>query len=264
MKIDGIAHEIALVDRGFSDLNPVLCGDEICEPGHESGPAPRHCYLLHYVVSGRGTLENPRGKYNISAGSCFVIHPEEFTTYRADDSEPWYYIWLGLTGGLAHRFGEFGDVIGIANPSLFMSLPDCRGIEIGREEYLAGKAFMLLSALSAVAGQSDRRRRSREYADRTANYINQRYSEHISVAQLADSLHLDRRYFTTMFRAEYGISVKEYITKIKLENAKRLLSAGFSVTKTAEMTGYADVFNFSKMYRKHFGESPSGRSRQKD
>ena len=67
-----------------------------------------------------------------------------------------------------------------------------------------------------------------------------------------------------MFRAEYGISVKEYITKIKLENAKRLLSAGFSVTKTAEMTGYADVFNFSKMYKKHFGESPSGRSRQKD
>ena len=43
-----------------------------------------------------------------------------------------------------------------------------------------------------------------------------------------------------------------------------LWGCGFSVTKTAEMTGYADVFNFSKMYRKHFGESPSGRSRQKD
>lgn len=261
MKIDGIAHEITLADRGFSDLNPVLCGDEICELGHSSGPAPRHCYLLHYVVSGRGTLENSRGKYEIGAGKCFVIRPEEFATYRADDSEPWYYIWLGLTGGLAHRFGEFGDVIGITDPSLFMSLPDCRDLEVGREEYLAGKAFMLLSALSTEVAPTDRRRRSREYADRTANYINQRYSEHISVAQLAESLHLDRRYFTTIFRMEYGVSVKEYITKVKMENARRLLRAGFGVAKAAELTGYADVFNFSKMYKKHFGEPPSGRSR---
>lgn len=261
MKLDGIAREITLADRGFADLNPVLCGDEICEPGHKYGPAPRHCFLLHYVVSGRGTLENSRGRYEVTAGKCFVIRPEELAVYRADDDEPWYYIWLGLTGGLAHRFGEFGDILTIEDPSLFMSLPDCRDFEIGREEYLAGKAFMLLSALSSEQRRTDRHRRRREYAERAANYIKQNYSQRITVEQLAGSLHLDRHYFSSIFSAEYGMSVKQYITSVKLENARRLLQAGFSVARTAEMTGYNDVFNFSKMYKKHFGEPPSGKTR---
>ena len=57
------------------------------------------------------------------------------------------------------------------------------------------------------------------------------------------------------------MSVKQYITSVKFENARRLLQAGFSVARTAEMTGYNDVFNFSKMYKKHFGEPPSGKTR---
>ncbi len=91
MRIGVSPGEIDLADRGFTDLNPVLCGDEACPPGHNVGPGARSCYLLHYIVSGRGTLENPRGSFEVGAGKCFLIRPDELTVYRADDADPWYY-----------------------------------------------------------------------------------------------------------------------------------------------------------------------------
>lgn len=260
MRIGVSPGEIDLADRGFTDLNPVLCGDEVCPPGHNVGPGARSCYLLHYIVSGHGTLENPRGSFEVGAGKCFLIRPDELTVYRADDADPWYYIWIGLTGKLAPRLVEYGDVINIDDPTLFTTLPECRKFEKGREEFLAGKAFMLLSALRS-ASTGEVRRGTREAVEYAANFINQNYGERIVVEELADRLHIDRHYFSAIFRKRYGMSPKEYITMVKLDNADRLLKAGMNVTEVALMVGYRDTAGFSRIYKKRFGKAPSGRSR---
>ena len=258
MDMTFVTREIPLADRGFRDLNPVRCGDEACQPGHISTMRVRNCWLIHYVFSGKGTYECPRGKYKIDAGNCFVIRPGEETEYIADADDPWYYIWIGLTGELASRFDEFGDVVPIDDPNLFTTMLDCREFSIGREEFLAGKAFLLLSSLWSKRRSISRMPKGREYAERARNYINQYYYRRISVEQLAEALHIDRHYLVEVFRRENGCSVKDYITNVKLDNARRLLRSGFNVARAAELTGYNDVSNFSKMYKKRFGEPPSG------
>ena len=57
--------DIALVNRGFSDLNPLILGEEQCRPHHRYGPAVRQSTLIHFVVSGNGVLEKGGIKYSV-------------------------------------------------------------------------------------------------------------------------------------------------------------------------------------------------------
>ncbi len=78
------------------ELYLAYCGREICEAGHTYGPAVRQEYLLHYVISGKGTFTADGKTTELGAHDAFLIMPEETTVYRADAKEPWSYVWAGF------------------------------------------------------------------------------------------------------------------------------------------------------------------------
>ena len=65
--------DILLTNRHFQELNPLIAGEEFCEPNHSFGPAVRKYTLIHYVVSGKGTLYSRGGTHTVSAGQAFLI-----------------------------------------------------------------------------------------------------------------------------------------------------------------------------------------------
>ena len=73
-----------VTNHGINPINPVQCGYEKCDPSHDYGPATRDHWLLHFVASGKGVFQTPRGKYRLSEGDVFIIHPYEITYYKAD------------------------------------------------------------------------------------------------------------------------------------------------------------------------------------
>ena len=85
----------------------------------------------------------------------------------------------------------------------------------------------------------------------------QNYMENLTVDALARAFGFERSYLFRLFKAKYTIGVKDYITEVRMKNAKRFLSEGHSVSVTAGMVGFKDEFNFSKAFKKHFGISAS-------
>ena len=63
------------------ELYLAYCGREICEAGHTYGPAARKEYLLHYVISGKGTFTANGKTRELNAHDAFLIMPEETTVY---------------------------------------------------------------------------------------------------------------------------------------------------------------------------------------
>jgi AraC-like DNA-binding protein len=242
-------HIISLVNKKFTDLNPLDCGREDCAPAHSFGPAAREYYLLHYVAAGRGVLQNARGRHEARKGDIFIIRPGEVTTYTADARDPWRYLWIGFDGALAARLEEIPASVVPLETRLFFEMQEAGGLENTREEFLAGKLFALLSALFEH-GKKER------YVDKAESFFKTRYMEKITVAAAAAQIGLDRRYFTRLFAAGTGETPQAYLTGIRMEKAKEFLSRGEPVKVVAAMCGYDDPFHFSRAFKKKIGVSP--------
>ncbi len=88
--------------------------------------------------------------------------------------------------------------------------------------------------------------------------INQRYTEKISLGDLADGCGLSIGHLSTLIKKETGQSFSEYITGKRMEDAKKLLCREeLSIDDIADMVGYHDYFYFTKAVKKYMGMSPS-------
>jgi len=85
-------------DGGGEDLCILFAGHSQTKPGHQNGPRVFDYYLIHVVLSGRGTFECEGHKWPMAAGDSFVIEPGRLVAYRADDCDPWFYRWIAVKG----------------------------------------------------------------------------------------------------------------------------------------------------------------------
>jgi len=73
-------------------------------------------------------------------------------------------------------------------------------------------------------------------------YIMDHYSEELTIRQLADFVGLNPVYLGKLFKQNTGSTYKEFINKVRVNNAEMILSAGgFNVSEVAQHCGYHDV-----------------------
>ncbi|NLK68856.1 MAG: AraC family transcriptional regulator [Clostridiaceae bacterium] len=84
------------------------------------------------------------------------------------------------------------------------------------------------------------------------------YYEPLSVKEMAKMTNLSPLYFGTLFKQETGLTFRQYLTNIRINQAENLLSSGmYNVSEAAAECGFSDVFYFSKVFKEHRGISPS-------
>ena len=241
---------IALIDKGFAEINPVNCGEEKCASGHTFGPAIRKYTLIHHVLSGKGKITNDSGTYEVTKGEAFIINPGEVTVYTADADDPWHYIWIGFDGSKSTRFASLPTVIN-SYGNIFREMMSAEEYGDTAEEFLSGKIFELYAKL--FSGNSNKE----DYLLKIENYVNTYYNNDCDVSDIANVLNLERHYLSRMFRQKTGKTLKSYITEKRMEEAKKLLADGYTIAYSALMFGYKDQFLFSKAFKKMYGISPN-------
>lgn len=236
--------------EGYEELVPLFVGGEQCEAGHSFGPYIRDYHLIHICLSGCGELENAYGTHKVSAGELFVIRKGELTTYRADLGDPWKYVWIAFRGKATEAFS--------GERSVYQCPPElesrfCRLLEREESAPEAYMAFLYDLIYHLFAG----RREKPDKLHDIRRYIRYNYMESLEVSELAARFGFDRSHLYRLFKNDYGIGIKEYITGVRMERAKEFLLGGHSVCDTAFMVGYRDEFNFSKAFKKYYGKAPS-------
>lgn len=101
---------------------------------------------------------------------------------------------------------------------------------------------------------------SKKYVvEQIVNYFEAHYSEKISLDQIAENMYLSPFYISKIFKSETGDTPIRYLIDIRLDRAYKLIESGrvASIQEAAALVGYDDAYYFSKLFKKHFGESPS-------
>ena len=89
-------------------------------------------------------------------------------------------------------------------------------------------------------------------------YIADHLQENISVAALAEQLHLSHNGLIWKFRKELHLTPSEYIIRCRVERAKQqLLEASLPISQIADNCGFENVYYFSNAFKKRVGLSPS-------
>lgn len=119
--------------------------------------------------------------------------------------------------------------------------------------------YMLLSAEreGADAETADALQLSKAYMDK-------HYYEEITIERLATIAGLSSKYFVDLFKKTYGVSAFDYLTQVRMKQAKQLMLRNeLKLRDIAFQVGYHDEFYFSRKFKKEFGMSPSAYSKKR-
>lgn len=90
------------------------------------------------------------------------------------------------------------------------------------------------------------------------SFINQNISTPLSLDVVADHAHVNKSYFSTLFKEVVGITYSEYLTKIRIKKAMELLiDTNLRVYEVADKVGYTSSKYFINVFRTHVKMTPS-------
>ncbi|EFE97663.1 AraC family transcriptional regulator [Serratia odorifera] len=260
-----------LANTSNIELNVFQFGVEDCAPGHCFGPAVRQHYLFHYVISGTGTLHTDHGAFSVHPGEGFLIYPHDVTTYSADQQHPWHYMWIEVDGLMAANIFQqcrLSRQMPIYRPQRYTPDAAERGYltEIVAHQQneawlkIIGLSYLFFSALIANAHAQPKEKppEKQRHLAKAIKYIESRYHENISIAQLANYCSINRSYMSRLFKAEFGLGPKEYLLQYRMNIAAGLLRHGSAAIKVVALSvGYANQLHFSKAFKQVHGLTPS-------
>lgn len=93
---------------------------------------------------------------------------------------------------------------------------------------------------------------------RAKEIIEKKISDHLTLEDLAAEVFLCPTYFSYLFKHCTGMTFISYLTARRMEKARCLLTEGrYKVFEISQRVGYDDYRHFSKVFKKHFGHTPT-------
>lgn len=140
-----------------------------------------------------------------------------------------------------------------------------------RDEFLDAQIKLLLLQMLRLPIQGDSNRKPSPASERAHHLILDKAMQTVSegiygkltVFDLAAAVNVSTSQLTTLFKDYLGMTPAKYITHIRLEESKNLLSEKkLSIGEIADLLGYASIQHYSKQFRDWFGCTPSAYARR--
>ena len=253
------------MNKNQESLKIYYCGHEECEPGHAFGPATRSHYLMHFILKGKGYYQVGNNTFTIEEGGAFLIKPHEVTFYKADQENPWEYVWIAFDGEEAERLLEDYKLSGnqyicrwkepeVVKDYLLKILQVYLASGYNKDE-LIGWFYLIFSRI--IKGDKEELPSDMDYYKKAERYIRHNYGYDIHITDIAKYIGIDRTYLFKVFKKYTGTSPKQYLTTYRINAAMDMLrNTTLSVTEIALSCGFHDSSVFCKNFYKELGTSP--------
>ena len=251
-------------DSFTTNIGLYYCGKRLSTPNHVYGPEIRSHFLLTLVEKGNATLYSKKGAIDFGEGQMLVMFPGEQIFYKAHTN--WTIRWVGVTGDQVERIFS---LLGVTRANPIWTPPSISLLsDLMEQLYVLQSSHSPLSQYKTQAVLCDlfahmlstlnSENTITNPVDVAKEIIHYNYNNNLAITELAKKVFLDPAYFSRLFKQETGLSPKEYVTKIRLEKAKKLLrSTNYSIKNISISVGYQDALYFSRLFVKNENCSPS-------
>jgi two-component system response regulator YesN len=147
---------------------------------------------------------------------------------------------------------DIDNIFGSSN-NLFVELHSLKGIE-EVQMWFKDISTKIMNYLV-----KDRQDTAKELVDKAKGYVREHYGESdININGVCSYLHISPTYFSFIFKKETKTTFINYLTQVRMEEAKELLrNTNMKTFEIAEKVGYSEPNYFSYSFKKKFNLSPS-------
>ncbi len=238
VEILGLLSDLLQLRITFFDVDDRESADE------KSLPRSKFCILRR----------NSDAEFNRRCEVCDKMHLDEA---KHKQSTVIYRCHAGLLEGIVPLYNRHNHYLGSI---VFGQIDDRKiipGVKYGTEDDLH-KICHLLQLVSLQIIQQDIIQLLRpQWVTAAEQYIAGHWNQKIRMAELCKVSGVPFSQIAHDFSREFGVPLRTYLNRIRLEKAKLLLEKGKSVKECASQCGFYDEFHFSKAFKKQYGIPPS-------
>lgn len=237
-----------------------------------------------YFIRGNYEIYKEDGNLKIKDGTIYFVLPDEVHSVRSliDDGE---YISLAIdlsaismnpehyfqkcfvqpmqTGGL-----RLPRMIRNKEPGyeeLIVYLEQLRRPEMREASYtlkrfscVMGFCTELMQYCSITAINVHTTYEESSLAKACVDYMHANYDRELSLELLAAHVHVHPNYLCTVFKKDVGMTILEYLSRVRVERARDLLSRKtLSIAQIAEQCGFRSISTFQRTFKAYTGTTPS-------
>jgi YesN/AraC family two-component response regulator len=225
-------------------------------------------FLLVFTLSGKGELQYREKKYILKPHDLFFINCEEYVQYSTPGHETWEFISVNLYGNLIGNFYEqFAKhnkpVISLNDP--YTVLDKLHALLCGQSDRSFSAELLTSKLISDLLTYILQHPYDYPHVNtdavievrRVQQYLDQYYSERITLDSLADMFELNKFNLAKNFKKQIGFSPIDYLINVRITAAQGWLkTSDVSIVDIARYVGIPNTSHFINLFKEHVGETP--------
>lgn len=229
-------------------------------------------YLFFIVAKGSGTFSYQDTTYHLSQGDCVFADCRKAYSHCSSE-DLWELKWIHFFGhnmdGVYEKYLESGEKPAFKsdNAGVFLQIweqilqyanssPNTLAAEMEIYHNLAMLVSVLLRKHEYIKTTSYFENNVK-YLQKIKNYLDEHWTEKISLDFLSSQFFIDKFYLTRLFKKVFGMSITNYLLRLRITRAKELLRfTGLSIEEISVQCGISDPNYFSRAFKKIEGITP--------
>ena len=213
---------------------------------------PRSFSVLAFRIRGEAVIQGGGKTYEICAGDILYLPQKMGYTAKYSDTD-----MIAIHFVTAKDDREI-EVYSPRNSEEFhqlflQALRIWERKEPGYKIFDMAQFYMILGTLAAAEAKQN----LPDHFLKAISYLNSHYTESdICVDRVCTRSGIGATVFRQLFKKHYRETPTEYITRLRLEYARKLISSGETVENAALESGFSDPKYFARVVKKYFGCTP--------